>query len=121
MSKWNVYIKNSDFEEITGSIHNVIDNMNSVGIEPSECVWNGGRFELSGEFELSEDCKDMVLEFVYGDRIRHIINRMSHEWRNLLWIEPTKCTYTLRQPIFKDCEHLIYKFEKAYEQSRAFK
>lgn len=52
MSKWNVYIKNSDFEEITGSIHNVIDNMNSVGIEPSECVWNGGRFELSGEFEI---------------------------------------------------------------------
>ena len=42
MSKWNVYIKNSDFEEITGSIHNVIDNMNSVGIEPSECVWSGG-------------------------------------------------------------------------------
>lgn len=119
MNKWYVYIKNSDFEEITGSIHNVIDNMNSVGIEPSECVWSGGRFELSSEFELSEDCKDMVLEFVYGDKIRHIINCMSNEWRNLLWIEPTKCTYTLKQPIFKDCK--FNKFEKAYEQSRAFK
>ena len=88
-----------DGDRIRVSIHNVVDKAFESGIKMSSCRYKNHSITLGVRFE-HEGCFDkLLLEILYGDRIRKTTERLNNEWLEKMW------------KISEDCI-MIFKFEQ---------
>ena len=74
-----------DGDRIRGSIHNVVDKAFESGIKMSSCRYKNHSITLDVSCE-QEGCFDkMLLEILYGDRIRKTTERLNNEWLEKMW------------------------------------
>ena len=74
-----------DGDRILGSIHNVVDKAFESGIKMSSCRYKNHSITLDVSFE-QECCFDnLLLEILYGDRIRKTTERLNNEWLEKMW------------------------------------
>lgn len=69
-----------DGDRIRGSIHNVVDKAFESGIKMSSCRYNNHSITLDVSFEPEGGFDKMLLEILYGERIRKTIERLNNEW-----------------------------------------
>lgn len=74
-----------DGERIRGSIHNVVDKAFESGIKMSSCRYKNHSITLDVSFEPEGGFDKMLLEILYGDRIRKTIERLNDEWLKKMW------------------------------------
>lgn len=74
-----------DGDRIRGSIHNVVDKAFESGIKMSSCRYNNHSITLDVSFEPEGGFDKMLLEILYGDRIRKTIERLNNEWLEKMW------------------------------------
>ncbi len=72
-------------EEVSGSIKKYVDKAAESGYRMSSCRYGN----ISGEFTLDVECSEgldeLLLEILYGDRIRKTIERLNYEWLKKMW------------------------------------
>ena len=74
-----------DGDRIRGSIHNVVDKAFESCIKMSSCRYKNDSITLDFSFE-QECCFDtLLLEILYGDRIRKTTERLNNEWLEKMW------------------------------------
>ena len=74
-----------DGYRIRGSIHNVVDKAFESGIKMSSCRYKNHSITLDVSFE-QECCFDkLLLEILYGERIRKTTERLNNEWLEKMW------------------------------------
>lgn len=75
----------SNEEEVSGSIKKHVDKAAESGDRMSSCRYGN----ISGEFTLDVECSEgsdeLLLEILYGDRIRKTIERLNYEWLKKMW------------------------------------
>lgn len=75
----------SNEEEVSGSIKKYVDKAAESGDRMSSCRYGN----ISGEFTLDVECSEgldeLLLEILYGDRIRKTIERLNNEWLEKMW------------------------------------
>lgn len=98
-----------DGDRIRGSIHNVVDKAFESGIKMSSCRYNNHSITLDVSFEPEGGFDKMLLEILYGDRIRKSIERLNNEWLEKMW--KVSCEDLL---VFR-FEQIRERFEKAQE------
>lgn len=69
-----------DGERIRGNIRNVMCKAFESGIKMSSCRYKNHSITLDVSFELEGGFDKMMLEILYGDRIRKTIERLNFEW-----------------------------------------
>ena len=74
-----------DGDRIRGSIHNVVDKAFESGIKMSSCRYNNHSITLDVSFEPEGGFDKMLLEILYGDRIRKTTDRLNDEWLKKMW------------------------------------
>lgn len=75
-----------DGDRIRGSIHNVVDKAFESGIKMSSCRYKNHSITLDVSFEPEGGCFDkLLLEILYGDRIRKTTERLNNEWLKKMW------------------------------------
>lgn len=74
-----------DGDRIRGSIHNVVDKAFESGIKMSSCRYKDHSITLDVSFEPEGGFDKMLLEILYGDRIRKTIERLNGEWLKKMW------------------------------------
>lgn len=74
-----------DGDRIRGSIHNVVDKAFESGIKMSSCRYNNHSITLDVSFEPEGGFDKLLLEILYGDRIRKTIERLNNEWLEKMW------------------------------------
>ena len=74
-----------DGDRIRGSIHNVVDKAFESGIKMSSCRYKDHSITLDVSFEPEGGFDKMLLEILYGDRIRKTIERLNYEWLKKMW------------------------------------
>ena len=74
-----------DGDRIRGSIHNVVDKAFESGIKMSSCRYKDHSITLDVSFEPEGGFDKMMLEILYGDRIRRTIERLNNEWLEKMW------------------------------------
>lgn len=72
-----------DGERIRGYIRNVVCKAFESGI--TSCRYKNHSITLDVSFELECDFDKMMLEILYGDRIRKTIERLNYEWLKKMW------------------------------------
>lgn len=96
-------------EEVSGSIKKYVDKAAESGDRMSSYRYGN----ISGEFTLnladSEGFDELLLEILYGDRIRKTIERLNDEWLEKMW--KVSCEDLL---VFR-FEQIRERFEKAQE------
>lgn len=98
-----------DGDRIRGSIHNVVDKAFESGIKMSSCRYKNHSITLDMSFEPEGGFDKMLLEILYGDRIRKTIERLNNEWLEKMW--KASCEDLL---VFR-FEQIRERFEKAQE------
>ena len=74
-----------DGERIRGYIRNVVCKSFESGIKMSSCRYKNHSITLDVSFELEGGFDKMMLEILYGDRIRKTIERLNFEWLKKMW------------------------------------
>lgn len=74
-----------DGDRIRGSIHNVVDKAFESGIKMSSCRYKNHSITLDVSFEPEGGFDKLLLEILYGDRIRKTIERLNNEWLEKMW------------------------------------
>ena len=74
-----------DGDRIRGSIHNVVDKAFESGIKMSSCRYKNNSITLDLSFEQEGGFDKLLLEILYGDRIRKTIERLNNEWLKKMW------------------------------------
>ena len=74
-----------DGDRIRRSIHNVVDKAFESGIKMSSCRYKDHSITLDVSFEPEGGFDKMMLEILYGDRIRRTIERLNNEWLEKMW------------------------------------
>ena len=74
-----------DGDRIRGSIHDVVDKAFESGIKMSSCRYKDHSITLDVSFEPEGGFDKMMLEILYGDRIRRTIERLNNEWLEKMW------------------------------------
>lgn len=74
-----------DGERIRGNIRNVMCKAFESGIKMSSCRYKNYSITLDVSFELEGVFDKMMLEILYGDRIRKTIERLNFEWLKKMW------------------------------------
>ena len=74
-----------DGDRIRGSIHNVVDKAFESGIKMSSCRYKNHSLTLDLSFEQEGGFDKMLLEILYGDRIRKTTERLNNEWLKKMW------------------------------------
>ena len=74
-----------DGDRIRGSIHNVVSKAFESGIKMSSCRYKNHSITLDVSFEPEGGFDKMLLEILYGDRIRKTIERLNYEWLKKMW------------------------------------
>lgn len=74
-----------DGDRIRGSIHDVVDKAFGSGIKMSSCRYSNHSMTLDVSFEPEGGFDKMLLEIIYGDRIRKTIGRLNYEWLKKMW------------------------------------
>ena len=70
----------SNEEEVSGSIKKYVDKAAESGDRMSSCRYGNISGEFTLDVELSEGLDELLLEILYGDRIRKTIERLNYEW-----------------------------------------
>lgn len=74
-----------DGDRIRRSIHNVVDKAFESGIKMLSCRYKDHSITLDVSFEPEGGFDKMMLEILYGDRIRRTIERLNNEWLEKMW------------------------------------
>lgn len=74
-----------DGDRIRGSIHNVVDKAFESGIKMSSCRYKNHSITLDVSFEPEGGFDELLLEILYGDRIRKTTERLNNEWLKKMW------------------------------------
>ena len=74
-----------DGDRIRGSIHNVVDKAFESGIKMSSCLYKNHSTTLDVSFEQEGGFDKLLLEILYGDRIRKTTERLNDEWLEKMW------------------------------------
>ena len=74
-----------DGDRIRRSIHDVVDKAFESGIKMSSCRYKDHSITLDVSFEPEGGFDKMMLEILYGDRIRRTIERLNNEWLEKMW------------------------------------
>lgn len=74
-----------DGDRIRGSIHNVVSKAFESGIKMSSCRYKNHSITLDVSFEPEGGFDKLLLEILYGDRIRKTIERLNYEWLKKMW------------------------------------
>lgn len=74
-----------DGDRIRRSIHNVVDKAFESGIKMSSCRYKNHSVMLDVSFEQEGGFDKMLLEILYGDRIRKTTERLNNEWLEKMW------------------------------------
>ena len=74
-----------DGDRIRGSIHNVVSKAFESGIKMSSCRCKNHIITLDVSFEPEGGFDKLLLEILYGDRIRKTIERFNDEWLEKMW------------------------------------
>lgn len=96
-------------DRIRGSIHNIVDKAFESGIKMSSCRYNNHSITLDVSFEPEGGFDKLLLEILYGDRIRKTIERLNNEWLEKMW--KVSCEDLL---VFR-FEQIRERFKKAQE------
>lgn len=72
-------------EEVSGSIKKYVDKAAESGERMSSCRYGNISVEFTIDSECSEGLDELMLEILYGDRIRKTIERLNYEWLNKMW------------------------------------
>lgn len=70
---------------IRRSIHDVVDKAFESGIKMSSCRYKNHSITLDVSFEPEGGFDKLLLEILYGDRIRKTIERLNNEWLEKMW------------------------------------
>lgn len=74
-----------DGDRIHSYIRNVVCNAFESGIKMSSCQYKNHSITLDVNFE-PDGCFDkLLLEILYGDKIRKTIERLNYEWLKKMW------------------------------------
>lgn len=74
-----------DGDRIRRSIHDVVDKAFESGIKMSSCRYKDHSITLDVSFEPEGGFDKMMLEILYGDRIRRTTERLNNEWLKKMW------------------------------------
>ena len=74
-----------DGNRIRRSIHNVVDKAFESGTKMSSCRYKNHSITLDVSFEPEGGFDKLLLEILYGDRIRKTIERLNYEWLKKMW------------------------------------
>lgn len=74
-----------DGDRIRGSIHNVVSKAFESGIKMSSCRYKNHSITLDVSLEPEGGFDKLLLEILYGDRIRKTIERLNDEWLEKMW------------------------------------
>lgn len=94
-----------DGERIRGYIRNVVCKAFDSGIKMSSCQYKNHSITLDVSFEPDGGFDKLLLEILYGDRIRKTIERLNNEWLEKMWKASGDDIYTFRSI-------QVYKFLK---------
>lgn len=95
----------SNEEEVSGSIKEYVDKAAESGDMMSSYRYGNISGEFTLDLERSEDLDELLLEILYGDRIRKTIERLNNEWLEKMWKASGDDIYTFRSI-------QVYKFLK---------
>ena len=98
-----------DGERIRGSIHNVVDKAFESGIKMSSFRYKNNSITLDLSFEQEGGFDKLLLEILYGDRIRKTIERLNNEWLEKMWKVSCEDLFVFR------FEQIRERFEKAQD------
>ena len=87
---------------IRRSIHDVVDKAFESGIKMSSCRYKDHSITLDVSFEPEGGFDKMMLEILYGDRIRRTIERPNNEWLEKMWKA-------------SDDDFLVFRLEQIYK------
>lgn len=72
-------------EEVSGSIKKYVDKAAESGERMSSCRYGNISVEFTIDFEFREDLDELLLEILYGNRIRKTTERLNNEWLKKMW------------------------------------
>lgn len=75
----------SNEEEVSGSIKEYVDKTAESGDKMSSYRYGNISGEFTIDFAGSEGLDELMLEILYGDRIRKTIERLNGEWLKKMW------------------------------------
>lgn len=75
----------SNEEEVSGSIKKYVDKAAESGDKMSFYRYGNISGEFTIDLECSEGLDELLLEILYGDRIRKTIERLNFEWLKKMW------------------------------------
>ena len=75
----------SNEEEVSGSIKKYVDKAAESGDKMSSCRYGNISGEFTLDLECSEGLDELLLEILYGERIRKTIERLNDEWLKKMW------------------------------------
>lgn len=75
----------SNEEEVSGSIKKYVDKAAESGDKMSFYRYGNISGEFTLDVERSEGLDELLLEILYGDRIRKTIERLNYEWLKKMW------------------------------------
>lgn len=75
----------SNEEEVSGSIKKYVDKAAESGDRMSSFRYGNISGEFTIDVECSEGLDELMLEILYGYRIRKTIERLNNEWLNKMW------------------------------------
>lgn len=75
----------SNEEEVSGSIKEYIDKAAESGDKMSSYRYGNISGEFTLDLECSEGLDELLLEILYGDRIRKTTERLNNEWLKKMW------------------------------------
>lgn len=75
----------SNEEEVSGSIKKYVDKAAESGDRMSSYRYGNISGEFTLDLECSEGLDELLLEILYGDRIRKTIERLNYEWLKKMW------------------------------------
>lgn len=85
-----------DGDRIRRSIYNVVDKAFESGIKMSSCRYKNHSIMLDVSFEPEGGFDKMLIEILYGDRIRKTTERLNNEWLEKMWKVPDDDIRTFR-------------------------
>lgn len=83
-TKW-LLPADSNESEVSGSIKTHVDKAAESGDRMSSCRYGNISGEFTLDVERSEGLDELLLEILYGDRIRKTIERLNNEWLKKMW------------------------------------
>lgn len=72
-------------EEVSGSIKKYVDKAAESGERMSSCRYGNISVEFTIDSECREGLNELLLEIIYGGRIRKTIERLNDEWLKKMW------------------------------------